>query len=307
MFTAEEAVFLWKNIMEKECSWKYLQINRGKKIIFDAAQIPFLKPPPHLSDLGESISVAERFKNSWPVIAFGKACLVDGTVLIQDITPDDALTQAARKLNETSSITLQVVDGINLTKNMVTLIEKSGVLDTKPLIIYPGNGAQSVKNFIASIDKRFIINTVNLPTQRTMIRNGEFDLSVDYSPLPQSINTDTVLIIDDVVASGQTAQTIASEIKSRFTDTRCILATWMFTMPTKPENKKSPSGVMGIDQTLASMVLKGNLTSRPPINSLSCFIRSENKYEEMKANFLKKYITNQQKFRQFISSVEEKV
>ena len=293
--------------MEKEYSWKYFQINRGKKIIFDSSEVPFLRPSPELSDLGDNVSVAEKFKTNWPAIKFSRACLVDGSILIQDIAPDSTLTQATKKLNETSSITMQVVDGISLTKDMVTLIEKSGVLNTNPLIIYPGNGSQSVKNFIASIDKRFIINTVDLPTQRTMIRNGEFDLSVNYSPLPQSINTGTVVIIDDVVASGQTAQTIASEIKMRFTDARCILATWLFTIPTKPENKKSPSGVMGIDQTLASMVLKGNLTSRPPINSLSCFMRNENKYEEMKTNFLDRYILDQQVFKKFISSIEETI
>lgn len=284
--------------------WKYLQINRPKKIIFHADEVPFLKPAPEYSDLGENISVAERFKNSWPAIAFSKVCLVDGAVLIQDVTPDATLTQATKRLNEISSITLQVVDGLSLTKDMVTLIEKSGVLNTNPLIIYPGNGAQSVKNFIASFDKRLTVNTVSLPTQRTMIKNGKFDLVVDYSPLPQNINTDTVLIVDDVVASGQTAQTIASEIKTRFMGVRCILTTWLFIIPTKLENKKSSSGVMGIDQALASIVLKGNLTSRPSINSLSCFMRNENQYEEMKENFIKKYIADQESFKKFIRNME---
>ena len=288
--------------MEKEYSWKYLQINRGKKIVFNSDEVPFLKPTPELSGLGDSISVAEKFKTNWPAITFSKACLVDGAVLIQDITPDATLTQAAKRLNETSSITMQIVDGMSLTKGVVTLIERSGVLNTYPLIIYPGNGAQSVKDFIASIDKRFI-NAVDLPTQRTMIRNGKFDLYIDYSSLPESINAKTVLIIDDVVATGQTAQSIAAELKKRFPSIQCILATWLFVMPTKLENKNSISGIEGIDQTLASIVLKGNLTSRPPINSLSCFIRSENKYEEMKANFLEKYIEDKNKFQRILEEM----
>ena len=289
--------------MEKEYSWKYLQINRLRKVVFDADEMLFFKPTAEHSDLGENISISEKFKTNWPAITFSKACLVDGAVLIQDITPNGTLTQATKRLNEISSITLQVVDGISLAKDMIALIEKSGVLNKSPLIIYPGNGAQSVKGFITSLDKRFTINTVNLPTQRTMIRNGEFDLAVNYSSLPQNINTDTVLIIDDVVASGQTAQTISTQLKLRFPNIKCVLAAWLFLVPKKPENKTSPSGICGVDKTIASTVLKGNLTSRPPINSLSCFIRSENQYDEMKANFLKKYISDQQVFRDFVDRI----
>lgn len=293
--------------MKKEYLWEYLQINKGRKNIFDADEVPFLKPATEYFDLGESISVSEKFKTKWPAITFSRSCLVDGAILIQDIAPDAALTQAAKKLNEISNITLQVVDGLSLTKDMVTLIKKSGVLSYNPLIIYPGNGSQSVRRYLISADKQFALNSVSLPTQRTMIRNGEFDLTVNYFPLAQNINTGTVLIIDDVVASGQTAQSIAAELKKRFPSIRCVLATWLFVMPTRPENKNSDSGIRDIDQTLSSIVLKGNLTSRPPINSLSCFIRSEDQYEEMKVNFLKKYITDQQTFRKFISSIEETI
>lgn len=293
--------------MKKECLWEYLQINRGRKFIFDADEVPFLKPAMDYSDLGESISVSEKFKTKWPSIAFSRACLADGAILIQDITPNAALTQAAKRLNEISNITLQVVDGLSLTKDMVTLIKRSGVLSDSPLIIYPGNGSQSVRRYLISADKQFALNSVGLPTQRTMIGNGKFDLTVDYSPLPQDINTGTVLIIDDVVASGQTAQSIATELKKRFLSIRCILATWLFVIPTKPENKNSDSGIQDVDQALSSIVLKGNLTSRPPINSLSCFIRNENQYEKMKVNFLKKYITDQQTFEKFISSIEKAI
>lgn len=289
--------------MNKEYLLKYLQINRGRKITFDADEVPFLKPVAEYSDLGESISVAEKFRANWPAIVFSKACMVDGAVLIQDIAPDATLTRAVKKLNETSNITLQVVDGLSLTENMATLIEESGVLNTNPFIIYPGNGAQLVKSFIVSLDKKFNDNAIDLPTKRTMIRKGKFKLDVDYSSLPQEIDTGTVLIIDDVVASGQTAQIIASEIKTRFPNVRCVLAIWLFMAPTELENKKSPSGIMGVDQALTSIALKGNLTSRPPINSLSCFGRNESQYGEMKANFLNKYIADPKTFRDFIDKL----
>src|SRR3972149_10478048 len=111
-------------IMEKEYSWKYLQINRGKKIIFDSSEAPFLRPSPELSDLGENAYVAEKFKSSWPNIAFNRACLVDGAILIQDMISDMESTHFAKRLNEISTITLQVVDGFDLTKDLTALISR---------------------------------------------------------------------------------------------------------------------------------------------------------------------------------------
>lgn len=283
------------------------QLKRKQKNIFGADEMPFLKPSAEYTDLGENISVANKFRANWPAVTFDKACLVDGAILIQDISPDNTLTKAAKKLNEISSITLQIVDGLNLTKDIIALIKKSGVLSNDPLIIYPGNGSQSVKKYLSSDEKQLTVNSISLPTQRTMIENGKFDLTVNYFSLPQNIDTNTVLIIDDVVASGQTAQTIASEIKVRFPDARCILATWLFMVPTKPENKKSSSGIMGIDQTIASIVLKGNLTSRPPINSLSCFTQNDKKYDEIKTYFMQKYINDQNKFTSAINLLKQNI
>lgn len=292
--------------MEKERLYEYLQINHGQKIILDAYEVPFLKPKAEYSDLGENMSVSEKFNSKWPAIIFSKACLVDGAVLIQDIAADNTLTQAAKKINEISSITLHIVDGLSLTKDIITLVKRSGILDDNPLIIYPGNGSQSVRRHLISVDKQFASNSLNLSTQRTMIRNGEFDLTVDYSPLPQNIDTKTVLIVDDVVASGQTAQAISSEIKARFPNVKCVLATWLFLLPTKPTNKASASGIDGIEQTLASIVLKGNLTSRPPINSLSCFVRNEKEYEQVKNEFICKYMNDVEQFQTILKQVSNR-
>lgn len=289
--------------MNKEYSWKYFQVNRGKNIVFDSTEVPFLRPLPELSDLGENTSIAKKFNKSWPAITFNKTCLVDGAVLIQDIAPDAELTQSVKKLNEISNITLQVVDGFNLTKDLAILIKKNNYLDENPIIIYPGNGSQSVKDFITSFDDRFSKNAIDLPTERTMIKNGEFKLVIDYSSLPQSIDTKMALIIDDVVASGQTAQSIALEIKAKFPEIACVLATWLLLIPTKLENMNSASGIDGVDQTVASIVLKGNINARPPINSLSCFRRNENKYEEMKNNFIKKYISDFNEFKKIVDKL----
>jgi|WetSurMetagenome_2_1015567.scaffolds.fasta_scaffold00385_22 hypothetical protein len=281
--------------MEKEYLQKYLQINRGKDNIFDSRDVPFIRVAPELSDLGENTYVANEFREKWPAISFNKASLVDGAVLIQDVSADKNLTESIKKLNEFSNITLQIVDGLSLTRDLITLIKKDNILDLNPLIIYPGNGARSVKSFAASIDARFD-NGIYLPTGRTMVRKGEFKLSVDYSSLPQRINTKNILIIDDVVASGQTARTIAYGIKNRFQNAKCMIAAWLFLTPIDSQNIDSQSGLENINKTFTSLALKGNAVSRPPINSLSCFIKNGGKYDLIKNGFIQNYINNKERF-----------
>ncbi|MBI3069938.1 MAG: phosphoribosyltransferase, partial [Candidatus Levybacteria bacterium] len=125
------------------------------------------------------------------------------------------------------------------------------------------------------------------------------------STLPRTTASRTAVIIDDVVASGQTSQRVAFLLKTRLGIKKVIMATWLFAYPSSPENKKVPSGIEGVDQTFASIVLKGNYLLRPPINSLSCFIRNEGKYEQVKNDFIQRYITDQQLFQDILDQIKE--
>ncbi|MFH1833291.1 MAG: hypothetical protein ABH816_04000 [Candidatus Levyibacteriota bacterium] len=74
--------------MEREYSQKYLQINRGKSIIFDAEELPFFRVASDLSDLGRNSRVEKDFRDRYSNIDFALGCTVDGAVLIQDILPE---------------------------------------------------------------------------------------------------------------------------------------------------------------------------------------------------------------------------
>lgn len=212
-------------------------------------------------------------------------------------------------MNDVSKITLQVVDGAVLSRTLIDLCMKDEELKSaKPLLVFPGEGAKTIGRYLKEMDPKFTTNEeVFLPTLRTLIKPGVFNLSVDYSNLPNTLDTDTVLIIDDVVATGQTAEEVALTLKMRFPGIRCILASWLFVWPSKKENKQSPSGVNNIDETIASIILKGNYTARPPINSISCFIRTGGKYDCIKNDFMQKHINDKNTFQAILNEMEERL
>lgn len=309
--------------MKPEYSQKYLQIksgiNRGRvgNVVFSADQAPSFSVAPEFSDLGESPSVAQDFTRRYPKIGFDKACLVDGVVLIQDIDVESCLDSAekskeldrqTRGLNRFSEITLQIVSGLELTQSLLKFFSnpKNRIPLDDALIIFPGNGARVASDYMRTLFPQFNPeNAVYLPTERKMIRPGSFSLNIDCSTLPKTAPFRTAVIIDDVVASGQTGQRVAFLLKIRLGIKKVILATWLFVYPSSPENKEAPSGIEDVDQTFASIVLKGNYMSRPPINSLSCFFRDENKYEEMKRRYMERYITGPERFQDILDQMRK--
>ncbi len=72
--------------MEKEYSYKYLQINRGKRVVFESSETPFGSVRPELSDMGMSSGLASELRTNFPVLSFSSACITDGAILIQDIS-----------------------------------------------------------------------------------------------------------------------------------------------------------------------------------------------------------------------------
>lgn len=276
--------------MEKEYSQKYLQIQRGRGVIFNSPETPFSYVRPELSDLGISISLGEKIRTKFPMLNFSKACIVDGAIIIQDLSALDSTTQRARLLNIASDITLQVIDAKSATNLLLKLLAPYQTTVGDSLVVFPGEGARTMRQFIQASRET---EAVFLPTKRSMVKPGEFDLSVDYSSLPVTTKSSRVIIFDDVVATGQTVTTIARDLRRMYSNlTECIVATWVMVEP----QSDALSGLEGIDQVFTSMVVKGNYVKAPPINSLSCFIRNYGQYEAVKRTFIQKYIRDENLF-----------
>lgn len=305
--------------MEKEYSQKYLQLNRDKSIVFEARELPFFRVPPDLSDLGRSSTMEQELQQRYPNLIFRLGCIVDGAVLISDLLAftqtfdfetGDTLFNLARELNITSNITLQVVDGALANDFLLGTLCKPALRTAKPLFVFPGEGAMIVNEYVrrqepAVYDLYDIDNAVYLPCERRMLRKGKFDIEVDYSPLPKNLNTRTVVIIDDVIATGQTIQTITEEIRKRYGEVNIVALSWFFLEPTVKENRESPSGIKGVNLTITNFALRGNYLARPPINSLSCFLREDvERYETVKQSFIERYIEDKEKFKRILEEMK---
>ncbi|CAN5188809.1 hypothetical protein BH09PAT1_BH09PAT1_7630 [soil metagenome] len=290
--------------MEKEYSQKYLQMNSGKTVVYEGAETPFFSVSPELSGLADNYYVADYFTSRYDKLKFSRACLVDGGIIIQNIPSQqpDRFLDAAQQLNLASSITMQVVDTRNVTRDIFSLLEESSRISPETLLVFPGNGSQDILRLMGEADIELpLVDTVNLKTERTMIRNGDFSLSVDYTPLPDKKYKNAV-IIDDVVASGQTAQEIAYDLRSYYPGISVDVATWLMLPPSNSLNKTIPSGIANVDRTFAGIVVKGNYVSRPPINSLSMFL-DDSEMSLKEAIYRNKYIKDQLQFNQTIEKL----
>lgn len=277
--------------MKKEYSIKYLQINRNKGVVFDSSDTPFTTVRPDLSDLSENPRLRDSLRSRFPMLTFYQGCVVDGAILIQDISTSELTSQRVRSLNKTSLITLQVVDAKSVSNRLSKLLDLDPVATKDSLMVFPGEGARTMYQFINN--QQDTQEAIFLPTKRTMIKSGEFYLDVDYSSLPVETNKSRVIIFDDVVATGQTVTTIAGKLKNVYPKIKDFwVCTWIMVEP----RLGSPSGIEGINQVFSSIVAKGNYTRQPPINSISCFMRNYGKYEDVKQAFIQKYIQNADMF-----------
>ncbi len=138
-----------------------------------------------------------------------------------------------------------------------------------------------------------------------MIKPGKFNLTVDYSTLPAG-NFQNAVIVDDVIASGQTAGTIAFDLKYFYPNISVSLASWIMLLPTE-RNKDEASGIRFVDRTFTSIALKGNYTSRPPINSLSTFLEEDIFSKEKTASYAQKYVSNPNEFTSTLRKIKEAV
>ncbi len=287
--------------MERNLSQIYWPKDRQKFLgkgerDFDAQDVRLLfKVRPDLSDLVPSMSVSCAFSEAYTEINFAQACLVDGSIIIQDVNPlgqrsNEELNNQVRALNEISQSTVQVVDARKQTGALVSLIKNLRI--ENPLYIFPGNGARVVSEYIKSAEEFLDISkAVYLPTTRIKIKPGRFDLKIDYGNLPDQLPKN-IVIVDDVIASGQTIDTLAFKLKLIDYESNIVTASWICVFGAYLSED--------INQSITSLALKGNYAKNPPINSLSCLISSDAKYDETKISYAEKYFKNPKQLQEFL-------
>jgi len=256
--------------------------------IFDAEEWAF-SVPPQLSGLTPRPDLGVEYKAKFPMVTFGKFVLADGNILIQDSTPNFdrpeseqiAKTLQERLNNQSSPVTFQVVNAYSATEELARLI---GPIDIdRTLIIYPGNGAKTVKDYMQELGLD-IAKGITVPARRVSLGKGKFEISIDF-PLSLPEKPKEVLVIDDVVASGQTCRELACALMRRYgTLPKMKLASWVML--------SSAEFSSYYDNVFSSIVVKPNYVQRPPINSLSCLLSPESKYDRIKQQYSARYLRN---------------
>lgn len=243
--------------------------------------------PPELSGLTNRPDLGVEYRKEYPEVKFSESALCDGNILIQDCTPrfPEKLNVSANEkisllLNcPESRVTFQIIDALAATKTLAELVGQVNTSQT--LVLYPGNGALSVLNYLINFEEAFS-EGIKVPVTRCFLGKGKYKILVD---LPQNLprNFEEILVIDDVVASGQTVRELACALSRRYGMLpKMRLACWLIlsTAEFRPY----------YDEVFTSWIIKGNYTSRPPINSLSCLLESQEKYDQVKVNYVSKYL-----------------
>lgn len=250
---------------------------------------------PEFTDLAERPDLTPILKSRFPNLYPRRVAIVDGNIIIQDCTPNldvqetNKINDAIRKLlNSDSLATFQVVDGRKATQDLVKALSRRKL--DKTLILYPGNGALSVRNYIAQVKPDFP-EGVPIPVQRVKIGKGDFKVNVDLPKnLPYDYDFSDILIVDDVVATGQTAMAIVYALARRIgIMPKLYLASWLVLDNRDPYY---PNRLSNFQSVYASLAVRGSIFPNPPINSLSCLLDETGRYDWVKQDYAAKYIKN---------------
>lgn len=112
-----------------------------------------------------------------------------------------------------------------------------------------------------------------------------------------------ILVIDDVVASGQTAEAVACALAKKLGPLPPLeLACWLML-----DNRDSyyPAGLPYFRRAYSSLIVKGNNVAKPPVNSLSCLLDDSGRYDGIKRSYVQRYLQNEEKLAKLKSIIGE--
>ena len=112
-----------------------------------------------------------------------------------------------------------------------------------------------------------------------------------------------ILIVDDVVASGETASAVLSLVDRTYPEKPCYFATWIYLDTGQANLKENDTGLSGFDGGWCGLAVRPSYGfSRPPINSLSTLLAKP----MIRQDYVGKYAKNARGFNQILNSLERK-
>jgi len=283
-------------------------------------------------------------REKYPKIVASDFMSADGITVIVDTGSMARDRKAVRKLQlmnrqGASKAVIHLVNGPDLTKKMLGLVRANmgAFRGRRVLVVYPGEAAKIVKGYVDRMlagskneeMKRVFSNTCPVRAKR-IVRKGKPTVEVDVVPLERLGRADVVLVVDDVVSSGQTAGNLcrnsigyayetvdATELHLRArseihrlaanaTWPDWYLATWVMAEPVlkgKESENSGLAGIKGYEKVFAAGIIKPTAGQIPAINSLSTLLRGDQKGRVVRQSFVEKAVNDRKLFGRIISRV----
>lgn len=257
-----------------------------------------------------------RLRERYPLLRFPRYDLVENVrsqrFIIDDLgQASPTKNQAIALLREscTGEITIYPTETLSqIVKNALQLLdvgEGEGLIGRRTtLVIFPGDGADSVRRAIQPYP--LVVKATTVPTSRLLKPDGSIDtVNIgDLTNKPKDIQT--ILVIDDVIASGSTLDAIREKLLEAFPNVNFMAMSLAMLSPLQNRNKKnklSQSGIAGYDVVWTAVVYDG-LNGIPAINSLSTLIGNTPKSYAVRERY-QKYVLDPKGFNEAIRQLRE--
>lgn len=292
--------------------------------------------------------LASQIEEKNPSLVASTAYHVEGATLLFDvghalkerIDPKFQLMQ----LNETANKNIHVLDSRELTKKLLDALSREEKLfaGKNVLVVYPGAGAKSLKRHIEAylnepenreLKERFGFllqgKALFVPARREM--KGKTPRAVVQKFKTPAEKFDAVLVVDDVISSGETAEKLrsvfANEEKALFEEVDSHLriapvfnewisagrlaripyyfATWLLPAP-KPKSEMLPK-LSGYNKVFAGALLAHPAGEKPPINSVSTLIARGKKSAVVRNTWAKRHLESTGLFARTLAKIRKSV
>ena len=226
-------------------------------------------------------------------LSYAKYLYADGRIILVDVPLEFGMKEKMKCLKTVDGKSLIFLETEQLAKNLEQFLEKLIEEEKDILFVFPGNGSNYPKS-VSKICQES--NGVGVYAKRVWTPSSD-PFAVAGSIMPEvflNLFVQTIVVVDDVISSGQTMYKLHRNNEWRFPRAKWIAATWVAQVP----QMKARSGVNGYNRSVVACMVEGPNKRRVPINSLST-LREQS---AMAKNYAKRHFSDPDAFLSLVSS-----
>ena len=206
---------------------------------------------------------------------------------------------------------VEMYDTAKLTDTLALRMQTflQGLDKKRTLVLFPGNGAQVVKDRLMESNALEGLTTADVETQRQVDQKGSV-VGVEIVGKNQvrekisATKPDTILVFDDVISTGSTLTALQTAFPVR--NAQWYAATLMTLSPIQNRRNGKPSGVDGYKSIITSVVYQG-ISGIPALNSLSTLIGDSPKSEVVRAKYIDDYVSESETFAEAVQMLRQRL